>query len=706
MVPGSDHASADSQLSSLTVPELVDRLREAEETLSAIRNGDVDAVVVGGAAGQQVYTLENADRPYRVLIEEMQEGAITLTADGTILYCNQRFVDLVGSSRESLVGHAIVPFFSASERARFISFLGSDMERGGSQEFTLTLSDGKDVPVNVSMVSLPLETGQSKVICGVVTDLTHSRQRSHELIAANARLAEEIAERSRAETSLDLALEAAGMGSWDLDIATDTARRTLRHDQIFGYDSLLPTWGLMVALEHFVPEDRARVSAAFASAAKIGSIEFEARFTRANDHAVRWLHVKGRTYYDGAIPIRVAGVLSDITDRRDMEEQLRQAQKMEAVGQLTGGIAHDFNNLLMVISGSVDMISRRVTADEKTARLFDAARQGVARGAKLNQQLLAFARRQDLRTEVVNVNDLIPTFEHLLDRAVGETVVVQIHRAREYWLCKTDPHQLETAILNLAINARDAMPNGGSLKLEIANRSISDEQAKPWGASGGDYVVVTLSDTGTGMSSETAARVFEPFFTTKEVGKGTGLGLSQVYGFARQSKGFVTIKSALGIGTSISIHLPRTTDSAGNAMQATAPNDEVEGGTGNILVVEDDEAVRATTVAMLTELGYTTFEAANARSALAILEGGAPVELVFSDIIMPGGMTGVELALEITAKHRKVVVLLTSGYTAQKIVPEHLADEIQLLRKPYTLVELVSAIRDKLLVARSRANST
>jgi nitrogen-specific signal transduction histidine kinase/CheY-like chemotaxis protein len=395
-------------------------------------------------------------------------------------------------------------------------------------------------------------------------------------------------------------------------------------------------------------------------------------------------------------------VLSDITERRHIEEQLRQSQKMEAVGQLTGGIAHDFNNLLMVISGSVDLISRRVAADEKTAKLFEAARQGVARGAKLNQQLLAFARRQDLRTEVVSVNDLIPTFEHLLDRAVGEAVVVEVQRAREYWLCKTDAHQLETAILNLAINARDAMPNGGTLRLEIENRSVSKEQARLWVASGGEYVVVTLSDTGTGMSAETASRIFEPFFTTKEIGKGTGLGLSQVYGFARQSNGFVTIKTALGAGTAVSIFLPRTTELVIATGETPVTDGELAGGRGSILVVEDDEAVRSTTIAMLKDSGYTTFEATTARSALAVLESGMPIDLVFSDVIMPGGMTGVELALEIKAQHEGVLVLLTSGYTAQQIVPEHLAADIQLLRKPYTLTELAFAVRDKLLATKGQ----
>ena len=541
-----------------SIAELEARLREAEETLDAIRNGEVDAVVVGGPDGQQVYTLENADRPYRVLIEQMQEGAVTLSDHGTVLYCNQRFATIVGTPRENILGETVSCFFSSGERDVFYRLLARGLEAGASGEFTLRKPDGVEVPVNISLVDLKVEQGMSRVVCGVVTDLTHNRRRSHELAAANARLASEIEERRRAEDSLQLALDAAGMGSWDLDLATDVARRSLRHDQIFGHAQLLQTWELGTALERFVPEDRGAVAEAFRLAKTSGSIDFERRIRRAGDNVIRWLHVKGRTYYKGGRPVRIAGVVADVTERREVEEQLRQSQKMEAVGQLTGGIAHDFNNLLMIIGGSLDMLGRRLPSDHKTGRLFEAACQAVARGAKLNEQLLAFSRRQELRAEVICVDDLIPSFEHLLDRAVGEAVSVKIERAPQVWFCRTDPHQLETAILNLAINARDAMPEGGILTLSTQNRAVSGRTASSWGASTGDYVVVSVADTGVGMPPDVVTRAFDPFFTTKEVGRGTGLGLSQVYGFAKQSNGFVTIESERGRGTTVLINLPRT----------------------------------------------------------------------------------------------------------------------------------------------------
>ncbi|HEX4505819.1 MAG TPA: ATP-binding protein [Alphaproteobacteria bacterium] len=672
---------------------LAARLREAEETLDAIRNGDVDAVVVTGPAGQQVYTLENADRPYRLLIEQMQEGAVTLSDDGTVLYCNERFAAIVETSREAIIGHGIDVFFVEIERGVFLGLLTRGPGTSATVEFTLRGARGTAVPVNISLIDLPVDDGSQRIICGVVTDLTHSHRRNHELAAANASLAREIEERGRAEDSLSVALDAAGMGSWDLDLATGEIRRSVRCDEIFGYAEPLESFDLQAALNHIVTEDRAAVAKAFVDAEAGGSIDIERRIRRAGDDALRWAHIKGRTYYGEGKPVRIAGVVADVTDRKLVEEQLRQAQKMEAVGQLTGGIAHDFNNLLMIIGGSLDLLHRAVDKSDRTTGLLDAARQGVARGAKLNQQLLAFSRRQDLHTEAVCVNDLIPDFEHLLDRAVGEMVAVRIEVHQKLWHCSTDPHQLETAIVNLAINARDAMPNGGTLTLSTANRTIGEAAAMRWGAAPGDYVVVSVRDTGIGMTPEVAARVFEPFFTTKEVGKGTGLGLSQVYGFAKQSGGFVALDTEVEKGTDILIHLPRT-DPVEASREAPRRQAQEATGKGTILVVEDDAGVRETASALLRDLGYLVTEADTAQAALDLVSSDRLIALVFTDVIMPGGINGIELANEITRRRPDLPVLLTSGYTAQRLVPDSVARVWSVLRKPYTQTDLSLAVSD------------
>jgi len=671
------------------IADLENRLLEADETLNAIRHGEVDAVVVGGPSGQQIYTLENADRPYRLLIEQMQECAVTLGADGTILYCNQRLATLTGIRREVLVGRHLQEFVALEDRDTFDELLAIGSHASRSAEFHLIAAQGSNVPVNMSVADLPVDEQMPDLMCGVITDLTRSRRRTDELAAANTQLATEIQQRRRTEGKLRLALDAADMGNWDVDLITGSATRSERFDQIFGHVGL-NNWDLQIALNLFVDEDRPAVAEAFTASRLSGSVNFEKRIRRHGDKVVRWIQVRGLTYYREGQPIRIAGVVSDVTDRRLIDEQLRQAQKMEAIGQLTGGVAHDFNNLLMVIAGSLDLLESRVNGDIKTARYLSTARHGVERGAKLNQQLLAFARRQDLRVESVNIGALLRSFENLLDRAIGETIAVTIADPPEIRYGKTDPHQLETAVLNLAINARDSMPQGGSLSIATNPRAIDAKAAATYNVAAGDYIVVAVSDTGSGMTAEVQAKVFEPFFTTKEVGKGTGLGLSQVYGFAKQSGGFVSIESAVDKGTTVSIHLP-SAQAPSQALEDTSVH-EVKG-QGTILVVEDDDDVRDIASSMLKELGYQVFEADRGKKALTVIESGAPIDLVFTDVIMPGDMGGIDLAREIKANHKHIAVLLTSGYTAQRFVTDDMDEGLQILRKPYNRVDLSLAVK-------------
>jgi len=677
------------------IATLEERLREATETLDAIRSGEVDALVVDGPGGQVVYALENADRPYRVLVESMKEGAVTLTGNGMILYCNEHFAELVERRAQQIVGASLFDFVrQRAELERMLAAGGG----GESAEMLLIAADGADIPVNVSVVELEIEDGAGRVLCGIITDLSHNYARAREIAEANARLAAEIVERAKAEESLAIALDAADMGSWDLILATGEMHRSPSHDAIFGRKLPAETWTLQTTIDHFTPEDRDAVRAAFDAAAVRGRVEFERRIVREGDGALRWVFVKGRTFYGNHGAERVAGVVTDVTDRRLIDEQLRQAQKMEAIGQLTGGIAHDFNNLLMIIGGSLEALSRGSRFDDRTLKFLAAARSGVARGAKLNQQLLAFARRQDMQVEVVSVNELLPTFETLLDRAMGETVVVRVEPGIGVWRCKTDPNQLETAILNLAINARDAMSGGGTLTLTTANVAVTQAVATRWETHPGDYVEICLTDTGSGMDADQIARAFEPFFTTKDIGRGTGLGLSQVYGFAKQSGGFVAIESSPGRGASVSIYLPRS-DAPLPAPRAIVTAPAQAPAAGVVLLVEDDAEVRAASAAMLEALGYTVRQAGGGQEALTSLEANADVALVFSDVIMASGMSGIELRRRIKAEYPNLPVLLTSGYTAH-LIPD-IDGGLPVLHKPYTLDALGEAIRNAL---RSRTD--
>ena len=385
----------------------------------------------------------------------------------------------------------------------------------------------------------------------------------------------------------------------------------------------------------------------------------------------------------------------------EAEEALRQSQKMEAVGQLTGGIAHDFNNLLTIVMGSTDIARRALEAGEtsRIARSLDNAQKGAERAAALTQRLLAFSRRQPLAPKAIDAGLLVAGMSDLISRSLGETIALDVVAAPYLWRAEADPNQLENTILNLAVNARDAMPGGGRLTVQTANATIdTQEAAAQFELTPGDYVVITVSDTGEGMSRETLARVFEPFFTTKEVGKGTGLGLSQVYGFVKQSGGHVIIHSELGAGTHVRLYLPRVAaqdeqdvDAATIATTDFLPRAET------ILVVEDDDDVRAYTVETLREIGYRVLEAHDGMSALRLLERqDVPIDLLFTDVVMPG-MSGGELVERARMAQPALRVLYTSGYTRNAIDQDgRLERGVELISKPFTYAGLARKIREVL----------
>ena len=398
----------------------------------------------------------------------------------------------------------------------------------------------------------------------------------------------------------------------------------------------------------------------------------------------------------GAVTHHV-GVQVDVTGRKIAEDKLRYSQRMDAVGQLTGGVAHDFNNLLTVISGNLEMLEPKIT-DERQRIMVEQAQEATDLGATLTNRLLAFARRQSLEPREVNVNELVLSMTELLRRTIGEAIKISTVLENQLWPSQADPGQLENAIVNLAINARDAMPDGGILTIETANKDLDTSESEPRPDIGpGRYIVLSVSDTGTGMDEETKERAFDPFFTTKEAGAGTGLGLSMIYGFAKQSGGHLAIYSELGYGTTVSLYLPRL---EGDKSKAEVAADTVapSQATGEaILVVEDNERVRQVSVMRLEDLGYTVLEADCGQAALDLLATGQHVDLLFTDIVMPGGMNGRELAEAVQNVDPGVKVLFTSGYAEAGAVGSSLLEAGALLiRKPYKTAELAAKVREAL----------
>ena len=558
------------------IRDLEARLEESEDTLEALRTGDFDAVVVQGTTTAQVYTLETADRPYRVLIEQMQEGAVTLGSDGEVLYCNPRLADMLGVGPERLMGQKLDAYVAAEDRDTFAWMLHTSSGGSARAEVTFRSTNGTLMPMYLSLNRLARDD-TSPLVCGVLTDLTEQKLHLRELAEANAKL--------RAES----------------------------------------------------------------------------------------------------------------TERERVEDALRQAQKMEAVGQLTGGLAHDFNNLLTGISGSLDLLQKRVVQGRVNDldRYLIAAQGAAKRAAALTHRLLAFSRRQTLDPKPTNVHKLVLGMTDLIRRTVGPEIKVETVDMVGLWPALVDPPQLENALLNLCINARDAMPDGGRITIETANRWMDDRTAREREVEPGQYLSLCVSDTGTGMPPEVIARAFDPFFTTKPLGMGTGLGLSMIYGFARQSGGQVRIYSEVGQGTMVCIYLPRHYGADGAAASDVGGNAApraVEGET--VLVVDDEPTVRMLVVDVLGDLGYAALEAEDGPSGLKILQSRARVDLLVTDVGLPGGMNGRQVADAARALRPGLKVLFITGYAENAVVGNgHLDPGMAVLTKPFAMDDLAAKIR-------------
>jgi PAS domain S-box-containing protein len=548
------------------LPALRARLAEAEETLRAIRRGEVDAIVVNQADGDQVFTLSGADTPYRLLVEQMQEGAATIGAGGIVLFANGSLALLLRTTLERLIGHALFTFIAAGDRPAVTAMLEQAASCATGGEVELLAVDGATIPVHLSVN--PIAIAGASVCSVVVSDLTERKRAIEELAESNRRLRAEIDQRARAEATV------------------------------------------------------------------------------------------------------------------------LQMQKIEALGQLTGGIAHDFNNLLMAIGGSLELLEKRAT-DERSRRLLGLAMQATERAGKLTAQLLAFARRQQLTLQPIDLAGLIGGMRDLLARTLGPSVQIALDLPSDLWRVLADATQLEVGLLNLALNARDAMPEGGRLVIRAANSELGPGD-RPDELARGEYVCITVADQGLGMNEDVRARAFDPFFTTKQVGKGTGLGLSQVYGMARQCEGTASIASRAGVGTAVSVWLPR----AAIAPQAEARAAETGAprcSNAVVLVVDDDAAVREVVGGILREAGCEVLDAPGGRTALELLERSGDVQLLVADFAMPG-MNGAELARLASAKRPDLKVLLISGLAEFDATVASLP-EVAVLHKPFSSVDLVEKVR-------------
>jgi PAS domain S-box-containing protein len=526
----------------------------------------------------------------------------------------------------------------------------------------------------------------------------------------------------RIETErLRQALEAGRMGSFENDLDSGQIRLMGHAAEILGLPidqaSEIDFKAVIVPMIH--PDDREMLQASIAKGLQTGETQFaEYRITRP-DGSQRWIRLIATKDVAHPERRRSHGIMQDITaykdvqatleatvaerthalrdqirQREDAEAQLIRAQRMEAYGQLTGGVAHDFNNLLTVIGGNLELLQDRIT-DERNGKLLGRALSAVEMGSRLTQRLLAFARRSRLEPEVLDLNEQVNGMLDFLKRTIGETISVSSRLAADLWPVRADPSEVENAILNLAINSRDAMPNGGRLIIETANVVIDEgfarmshlEAVKP-----GDYARLSVTDTGAGMPPDVLARAFEPFFTTKESGKGTGLGLASIYGFARQSEGMLTIYSEVGKGTTVSLYLPRV--DAEKVMPVGKPiAANARPAQRAILAVEDNDQVREVTVERLESLGYRVLACSGGKEAIEIIESVNDIDLVFSDVMM-AGMSGFDLARWIASHRPAIRVLLTSGFTEEVARGAENLDAPSILRKPYATRDLERALAD------------
>jgi PAS domain S-box-containing protein len=637
--------------------------------------------------------LRASEREFRTLAEAMPQIVWMNSPDGKNVYFNQQWMDYTGLTLEESLGDGWrEPFHPDDRQAAWEGWLSATATKSNySQECRLRRADGEYRWWLVRAVPLLDDGGNVIKWFGTCTDIHDLKTAEIDIMNLNRVL-------RASEARLDRAQAVAGIGSWEVDTSTGelTWSRELYRIRGLDPDKFRPT-GTSV-LNYISPDDwdtvrrfRKDIDAGISA----GPIEFTA--IRADGTTLLcMIEAKAIVEEDGTVKT-IVGTCQDITQRRLIERQLAHAQRMEAIGSLTAGMSHDFNNMLAVVIVNLELAMRRLKDDALNAELCAEALDGAKRCAKLIQRLLAFARRQPLHPEQTDVNALVDDISHLLQRTLGETITLKFNLDPGLWPVLVDPAQLEAALVNFATNARDAMPNGGRVDIATKNAELDDGYLAAYpDVRPGEYVLISVTDTGSGIAPDVINRIFEPFFTTKSAGEGTGLGLSMAFGFAKQSGGHLSVYSEVGIGTTFRLYLPRSRANA-EARTSQSRADEVTGGTETILIVEDNASLRRAATRQLQGLGYQVREAENADAALAILSGTDHVDLLFTDVVMPGAMDGVGLAQAATWLRPGLAVLLVSGFHAIRANADPPAPfPYRSLTKPYSLVELCRALREAL----------
>ncbi|HEX3860296.1 MAG TPA: PAS domain S-box protein [Stellaceae bacterium] len=625
---------------------------------------------------------------YRQLIDSVKDYAIVmLDPDGRIISWNTGARQLQGFEETEILGQPIERLFSpdavaAGVPARLLAVAAAE-GRCEDEDWRIR-KDGTRFFANVILTAMHDPTGQLLGFAKVTSDVSARRQAQDKLHAS--------------EEQFKRAQRLAEIGSAWWDIRTRTVEWSDETYRIYGVSREAFDPSLQGILEFIHADDRDKLLAGRENTLNgICPEPLEYRIVR-RDGAVRRLYREfAPITNDAGSLIGFIGSVQDITERRQTEDQLRQAQKMEAIGNLTGGMAHDFNNLLGIIIANIEFLREIKGDDADVAELTQEALDAALRGAELTRRLLAFARQQPLQPRRIDVNELVLGITRLIRRTLGENIEIALELATETWRTVIDPAQLEASVLNLANNSRDAMPTGGQLTIRTANRYLDADYASMHNdVVPGDYVLIEVSDAGIGMTPEVMSQIFEPFFTTKEQGRGTGLGLSMVFGFIKQSGGHITVYSEPGLGTTFRLYLPRMSEEAALDGESI-PEPPITGGSETILVVEDNEALRRIAVRQLTGMGYRVIEAGDAADALATMEQ-ENIDLLLTDIVMPGGVDGIQLAEETHQRWPSVKILFASGFAAPQAngIAWSLPKNGRLLTKPYRRNELAEAVRSAL----------